>query len=134
VAKLEIFQHCRAAEIEVTVTKPDLFLKVFLVLDREGRGQAGIDDLETIGEELDLPGRELRVDGALGPRPNLTLDRNHKLRAKILSRLVSIGRSLRTEDHLGQTGPVTKIDEDHPAVVAAAANPTAKGDPGRTVR
>ena len=44
------------------------------------------------------------------------------------SALAKVACAIRIEHHLGQTFTVADIEEDHPAVVAAAMNPAAKGD------
>ena len=54
-------------------------------------------------------------------------DPQHELVAHLLGQGEGL-RGVRVDDHLQQSLAVAQIDEDHPAVVAAAIHPAANGD------
>ena len=125
-AKAHAFLHLRAAEIDVAVAQPHLLGDV-VVVELERRGRGAVEDLELVPEDLDLPGRHLGIDRALGSDPNPTGDAQHELVPDLLGAGEGIG-AVGIEDRLHHAGVVAKIDEDHPAVIAPAMRPAAEGD------
>src|SRR5256886_4470523 len=73
--------------------------------------------------ELDLAGRQVRVDGVRRPGDHLALGLEHELVANSVSLLRRLGRAFRVDDELADPGLVAQVDEDQPAVVAAASDP-----------
>ena len=100
-----------------------------VLVDRERRrrrlGQRlGLGDLE-----LDLAGRELRVDVALlaahdrRPRAETTCSGRRRSASACAS-----ARGLGMEDELDEPGAVAQVDEDQAAVVAPAVHPAGHAD------
>ena len=74
-------------------------------------------------EHLDLAGREIRVDGALGTRAHDALDGEHEFPAQPLGLREHLG-PIRIEHDLQQALAIAQIDENHAAVIAAPVYPT----------
>ena len=73
------------------------------------------------------PVGEVRVHVLLGARDDLALGRDDVLGAQVLGERERVARRLRVDDELDDPGAVAQVDEDQPAVVAAAVDPA--GDP-----
>src|SRR5207244_4021022 len=87
----------------------------------------GIEDLQLVGEDLDLAALETRVDGSLGAPAHHARDSQHEF----MAHAVGGGEGLRTigvADDLHESLAIAQVDEDHPAVVAPAMGPAEEGD------
>lgn len=111
-----------AAQIQVAVPKPRLLADFDVLINLEGKGRSGVEDLGLLGEDLHLTGGQLGVLVAGGPALHRPGDPEHKLVAQRVEVL------LIADDHLRHTGGVTQIQEGHSAVVAATGHPAAQGD------
>ncbi len=110
-----------AAQIEETVFEPDV-LRVILFAEYRHRQFGGRTEyLDLVDIDFDLAGRQVGVEGALGPPPHLAIDSHHPFRAQRLGKLerrtVGVGYNLR------DAVVVTQIDEQDAAVVADAVAP-----------
>ena len=97
-------------------------------LDLKRRRLGVGEQLGTGHLQLNLTSRQLGVDRLLGAAHHRADRGQHVLGAELVGKLEQIGaRSVGVEDELDQPRPVAQVDEDQPAVVAAAVDPT--GDP-----
>ena len=75
-----------AAQVEETVFEPDL-LGIFLVAEDRQRQFAGpSQNFDLAGVDLDRPGRQIGVLGAVGPRAYLAVDAHHPFRSAAFRR------------------------------------------------
>ena len=92
--------HARPPQVDDAVAQAQQLVDRALLVDRERRGRRlrqrlGLDDLE-----LDLAGRELRVDVALLAAHDAPARRHDVLGAQALGQRVRLGRRLGVEDEL----------------------------------
>ncbi len=118
--------NCRrgavAAQVEVAVLQPQLLTRGFVELERQRRTVA--EHGERGGVDLDVAGGDLWVGVAFRSDLDDTGDRDAELRAQP----VRLGQHVVVaENHLGDAGGVTQVDEDDAAVVAAAGHPAGQG-------
>src|SRR6185437_6695999 len=99
-----------------------------VLVDRERR-RLGLREVLGLGDgELDLPRLEGGVDVALLAPDDLAGRAQHMLRPQLLRERVRLRRGLGMEDELDDPGAVAQVDEDQPAVVAAAVDPAGDAD------
>ena len=111
-----------AAEVEPAVAEAQRLVDVLLVeLERERRGAR--DDLERVDLELDLAGRQLRVDRLRRAGDDLALGAEDELVPELVRHGVRLGRALGVDHELADPGAVAQVDEDEPAVVAPRVDP-----------
>ena len=131
VAEGEIAYHTGAADVEVAVLHPQLIPAIRLLLDREGRGLGGGEDIERVDIDLNVTGRHLGVlrgalhDGTYGLDHILTTD----LRC-LLELLMATALS---EDQLGDPIPITKVDKGHPAHLTYPLHPSGQRHLGANI-
>ena len=116
--------HLGPAEIDVAKAQPRLLLHVLLV-ELQRRRVGGVEDLELTGQDLHLARRHVRVHGALGARAHPPGDPQDVLAAHALGGLEGL-QGVRVDDDLHDAAAVAQVDEDDPAVVAAAVDPAAQ--------
>ena len=123
VAEHEVAGDLRAAQVEVTVLQAQGVGDLDVLVQGKGRSLAGIEDAQFLHQHLDLAGLQLgvfHVRGAAGDRAAHGDD-------PFAAQLVGLGMhrlvDLRVEDHLGDAPAVAQVDEDNPAMVAAAEHP-----------
>ena len=118
--------HLVAPQVEETVLQPDL-LGVFL-LARNGHGQFLGAALyrDAAGIDLDLTGRQVRVDRAGRPRLDLAVDGDHRFHAQPVQHLQR--GAILVRDDLGDAVMVAQVDEQHAAMVALAMDPARQAD------
>src|SRR4051812_36003202 len=126
-AGADVALHLRAPEIEPAVADPQRLVDVLLVeLERQRVGAR--DDPELVHLQLDLAGRQVRVDRlgrsrgglALGPEPGVAGD--------LVRDLGRVGRALGVDHQLRQAALVAQVDEDEPAVVTPPRGPAREGE------
>ena len=126
---LEVGHHLGAADIEVAVAQADVLAGLDVVLDLEGRGLRGVEDLDMRDQDLDLARRELGIGLALGTLAHHAGDLDGPLGANGLGGVERRAAGvLGVEGDLGHAVAVAQVDEDETAVVAAAPHPTGEGD------
>ena len=113
----------RSAQIEVTVLEPDVFRDLHVGIEHEGGRFCLAEDVECIDQHLDLAGGQLGVFHSLGAFAHRSLQGQDVFAADAVGLPVGIGLGLRVEDDLNDAFAVAQIDEDDPAVVAAAMHP-----------
>ena len=122
----DVLVQLLATEVEETVLKPYVF-RIFLLArhrQRQFGGRAQHLDLADI--DLDLAGRQFRIDGAFGTMAHLAVDPHHPLRAELFD--VLKGRRIRVGDALGDAVMVAQVDEQHAAMVADDVAPAGQPD------
>ena len=115
-------------QVKIAVLQADVVRNLAVLVEREGRGFARVKDAQLADHDLNRPGLQLRVLHVAGPRLNLAAHRQNPLRAQLVRLGVRFGVDFRVEDNLGDAPAVAEVDEDNPAVVAAAKNPTHEND------
>ena len=120
--------HTVAAEVEVAVAEAHELVHCVLV-DLERERLAARDDLEHVDLELDLAGRQIRIDRVGRAADELALGTKHELVADLVRDRGRLGRALGVDDELDDARVVAQVDEDEAAVVAAARRPAGQGQP-----
>ena len=126
VAQHQVVLHLRAAQIEHPVSQPGGLGQVFVV-ELERRRHRGIEDLELLGQHLDRAAFQLRIDGAFRAPAHLADHLHAEFVADPVGGLEHLD-PVRVAHHLGQALAIAQIDEDHPAMIAAAMNPAEQRD------
>ncbi len=127
-AQDQVLLHAGAAQVEVAPGQAQVFAGVAAVLDGEGRGLGGVQELPLADHDFDLPGLEVGIGHAFWTRTHLALDGNDVFKAENAGALVGLGREVGREDDLGQSLAVPEIDENQAAVVAAELHPAHEAD------
>ena len=122
-AQLERLQHRLAPQVKGAVPEPQRFVDGDVLVDRERRRLGIRQDLEFVDRHLDLSRLEVGVDvrglaASDGPR-----GAQHVLGAERVGFGVRLGRRLGVKDELDDAASVSEVDEDEPAVIAAAMDP-----------
>ena len=116
-----------APQVEPAVAVAQRLVDVLLVqLERERR-RAG-DELELVDLDLDLAGREVRVHRLGRARDDFARRAKDELVADLVRLLRGLWAALGVDHELRDAGLVAKVDEDQPAVVAAARRPAGDRD------
>ena len=93
---------CVAAQVEPAVAEAQRLVDVLLVeLERERRRAR--DDLEPVDLELDLAGRQLRVDALRRAGDDLALGAEHELVADLVRDCARLGRALGVDRRAGRS-------------------------------
>ena len=114
------------AQVEVAVPVADVVAGGLVGLDRERQRRGRRQHPQLGGDHLDLTGRQLGVLVALRPAAHLAGDQHAELVAQRV-------RLLLADDDLDVPRGVAEVEEDDPAVVAAAGHPAGEGDGGAGV-
>ncbi len=124
-AELEALQGFRAAQVQVAVLEPHFLAGGGVLVQLERRRLGFVEDGQRQAQHLDVAGVHARVAHRLVAQAHPALKLQHVFAAYLIGQ----GKGLlgvRVEHHLHQAGAVAQVEEDHPAVVAAAVNPTAQ--------
>ena len=122
VVEPEVPLHPVGPHVEPAVAEAQGLVDVLLVeLERERRRAR--QDPQLLDLELDLAGRQVRVDELRRARHDRAGRLEHELVAYLVGGLGRGGRVLRVDDELDLAGVVAEVDEDEPAVVAARVGP-----------
>lgn len=120
VAELEAAHHLRAPQVEHPVAQPQLLRGVDAILDHERRYLRSGDELELLGQHLDLTGRHLGVEVGGRTRRHGTDDADHILGPEPLGRIAhGVGAQ-----HLHPPRTIPQIYEDNPAQVTPPTHPS----------
>ena len=123
----EVPLHPLPAQIEVAVAEPQRLLHPIVVeLERERLRPR--HDLEHVELNLDLAGRDVRVDSVGRAAHHLAFGAQDELGAHVVRDRRGGCGALGVGDELNGPGVVPEVDEDEPAVVAAACSPAGDGD------
>ena len=122
-ANREVLLHLAAAQIEIAVLQPHLFIRDGVLGGREGRRLRIVQQQHLVRNQLDVSGLHVRVRQPRGALAQLAGDCHHVLRPRRLRFGVGLGRPLLVEHHLRYAGAVAQIEKDEIAVIAAAVHP-----------
>ena len=116
----QVALHALAAHVEPAVAEPRRLLDgVVAHLERQRRRAR--EDLQALDLDLDLAGREVRVDGLRRARGDLADGLDDELVPELVPPVGLL------EDELDLARVVAQIDEDEPAVVAPGVDPAGDG-------
>ena len=119
----DAFEHMRTAQIHVAITEPDIFSHLMMFfIQRKGRCLRLIEQFDLSGNDLDLTGRQIRVNRAFRSVTYLAADPQHIFTANPFG-LHKALRTGRIKNQLDQAATITQIDKDNPAVVPAPVYP-----------
>ena len=104
--------------------EPDLLAHVGVLVQRERQRRGLRQNGQLSGGDLDGPGGQLRILVALGPDGHLANHADAELGPQPVGPL---GHLALAEYDLRHSGGIPEVDEDHPAVIAAAGHPTGQG-------
>ena len=119
--KQDVLLHRLPAQIQEAVAKARLLRIVALGVDLERQEIGRRLDHQLVRDQLDLAGRELRIDGLGAPRDHVPRHGQHALQAHAFGRAEE--RPLGLEHDLGDAVVIAQIDEQQLAVVALAVHP-----------
>ena len=115
-----------AAQIEETVFQAHRLGRAVVLRDQK-RDHFGVAENLHVGRlDLNLAGRELRIDRAFGTGDHFAVETHHRLHPPAFQRLIE--GAFRIDHHLRDAVVVAQVDEDHAAVVADAVNPPGEAD------
>ncbi|MCY1351842.1 hypothetical protein D9M69_381190 [compost metagenome] len=126
-AQLQLGGHFRTAQVDEAVAQAGFLADVGVLVQRERRRLGLVQHFQLVAEHLDGAGGHVRVDRASRTLAHLAGDLDHVLAAHAIGLGEGLG-TIRIEHHLGQAFAIADVEEDHPAVVAATVDPTAKSD------
>ena len=118
--------HLLAAQVEHAVRQAGGLGQV-VVVQLERHRHRGVQHFHLRGVDFDLARLQVRVDGALQAIHDGADDAQAVLVAHVLGGLEDV-RVVGVADHLHEAFTVAQVDEDDPAVVAAAVHPAAQAD------
>ena len=124
--QLERGQHLRAPNVDVAVAHPHQFIDIDgLLIDRKRRRLGGVEHFHLLRQHLDLPRRQVRIDGCLAARSHLPGDPQDVLVARLVGGGVGLVAAavVGAHDDLHHAVAVAQVEEDQPSVVAAAMHP-----------
>src|SRR5258708_298485 len=126
VAQPQSLLHRLAAQVEVAILEAHLLGNVLLV-DHEGRRSGCVEDLGVVREFFDLPALQAGIHRALRTAAHHARHAQHELVAHAVGR-GERGGAIGMAYDLHQAFAVAQVDEDHPAMVAAAVHPAVDRD------
>ncbi|CRM90238.1 hypothetical protein [Pseudomonas sp. 22 E 5] len=123
----QLLGHFRTTQVQEAVAQAGFFAHVGVFIEWERRGFRLVQHFQFITQHFDGAGGHVGVYSTGRAQAHLAGDFNDVFAAHAVGGGEALG-AVRVEHHLGQTITITDIEEDHPAVVAATVNPSAKGD------
>jgi len=112
------------AKVEIAVLEADALRDLRFGIENEGGCLRLAEDLEGVHHQLDAARGKIGVRHALGPPANRPLHGEDELASDPVRLTVRIGLDLGVKDDLSDPLAVPQVDEDDPAVVAAAVHPS----------
>ena len=123
----QLLEHFRATQVEEAITQAGFFADVGELVERERRGFRFVQHFKLVAQHFDHARRHVGIGGTGRTQANLTGDLDHVFAAHAIGGSEGFS-AVRVEHHLGQTVTITDIEENHPTVVTATVNPSAKGN------
>src|SRR5581483_3740908 len=120
VREAQVVLHAPTAHVEPAVAQANGLVDVLLV-DLERQRRRAREDAQLVDLQLDLAGRQVRVDRLRRARDDLADGLDDELVAELLRDLGFL------EDELHLAGVIAEIDEDESAVIAARVDPAGEG-------
>ena len=126
VAQFQVLADAVAAQVQVAVLHPQLVAPVAMVLDRERRGLGRVQDIDFIGNDFNVPGRNLAV--LVASFGHLAFDLHHEFTAQGTGFGAQVGIGFHIEYDLGDAVAVPQVHEGHASQVAGTLHPAAEAD------
>ena len=121
-AQLEVAAHGIAAQVQIAVFHSQVVATVGVVLDGERRRDALAQDVEFVGNDLDVTRGDVGVLArALG---HGALDLDDKFTSQVVGLLAQVSVYLIVKHDLGDAIAVTQVNKGHAAHLAGALYPT----------
>jgi len=127
-AEAEVAGHALTSEVQVAEPEAGGVADVCIGVDREGWGLRRVDHGNFGGLEFDVAGGEFWVLGAVATSDDLALDLDDVFVADVGGGGGGLGGVFGVEDDLDDAGGIAEVNEDEPAVIAAAVDPAGEGD------
>jgi hypothetical protein len=122
----DVLLHARAAEVQVPVLQTDVLRHRRIVGDGKRRRLRVVEETDLRRGDLDLTGRNLRVDRVGGPRLDPAEHRHHELRAQALR--LRHERIVVADDDLRDAVAIAQVEEQQRAEIADAVDPSEQHD------
>ena len=124
IAQHQVLLHRLAAQVDDAVREAHR-LREILVVELERRRERGVEDLDVVREHFDFARGDVRINGAFGTPAHEAGHLQHEFVADLFRRCES-RLAVGIRHHLREALAVAQVDENHPAVVAAAVRPAGK--------
>ena len=111
------------SQIEIAELQADIFGNIRHLVEDKRRGFRLVHDLQFIGHHLHISGSKIRILHSLGAAADTTVDGQDEFIADSSGFSMAVRVDIRIENDLYQSLPITKVDEDHPAVIPPAIDP-----------
>ena len=122
VPEREVAEHLAAAQIEEAVFQTRLLAGGRALVHLEGQDFAGVEDLDALGRDFNLAGRQFFILRALGAATDGPRDANDPFRSQ-LGRDEEGGGLFGVDDDLNHAGAIAQVEEVDSPVVAARMHP-----------
>ena len=129
VAQAEVAAHALAAQVQVAVPQAQLLAHLFVVVHRDRKWQVaagGIEHLQALGQYFHLTGGQALIAGFIGACAHPTFHLQHRFIAQVLGNSEGFSAEIGIHRDLHGATAIAQVDEDHPAMVAAAIHPAAE--------
>ncbi|MNH71776.1 hypothetical protein D3C73_239280 [compost metagenome] len=126
-AQTQLLGHFRATQVEEAIAQAGFFTHIGELVERERRGFRFVEHFQFITQHFDHARRHVGVGGTGRTQANLAGDLHDVLAAHAIGSGEGFS-TVRIEHDLGQTITITDIEENHPTVVTATVDPSAKGN------
>ncbi len=118
--------HPRPPQVEIAIFEAKVLVDRFVGVHLERRDLRPVEHVELADRHLDVAGAEARILGSRRAPPNRAADPQHVFVTQMLG--LGEARMLRIENDLRYAVVVAQVDENQPAMVAAAIDPSVKLD------
>ena len=119
----EIGRHPRTTEVQVSEFEAPHLVDIGTIVDLERKRIGGRQHGDLRGAYLNLPRRQVGVDGPFGPGSNRTQNRDAELVSQGVSDVVEVGLLLGVDDHLHDAAGVTQVHKQDATVIAPGRHP-----------
>ncbi|MNZ71896.1 hypothetical protein D3C78_902630 [compost metagenome] len=123
----QLFGHFWTTQVDEAIAQAGFLADIGVFVERERRGLRLVEHGQLITQHFDGTGGHVGVHSASWTRTHLTGDLYHVFATHAVSGGEAVC-AIRVEDDLSHAFAVTDIEENHPAVVAATMDPSAKGN------
>jgi len=122
VTEPEVALHPLAAHVEPAVLEPQDLVDVLADLERQRLGAR--DDRQRVDLDLDLAGREVRIQGVGRTQDDLALRLENELVPHLVRDRCRVGCALGIDHELHLPGEVAQVDEDEGCRGRGACRPS----------
>ncbi len=118
--------HFWAAQIEITMLKPQILPGQILLARGKRRRRRFVEQFQLRRPQLNLPGVDFRIFLTLGPIRHGSGDSDHVFGTELLGQLNEFRAAVGIDDNLRKSVPVAEVEKNAPAVVAICVDPSAE--------